>query len=405
MYTSLKKHVSSSVKGTYKKKDWSLDFERLPWIQWLNIEPMTTRQKTAFQLLYPILLQEINTKKPSKLLHYLVGKGVLFWQDVVVIQHGRQTDLERNSPLLKIIWTRGKAGFTGLVDGLRSRYGGWQGYLADMLELKYNMANTRDMMDIYKVICHDLVKVMPVGWSALPRVLGMSNSHIEKCRRENKLLANQLLHCLLISSSQHFNKDHLLSKLLSALHVINRDDIADGIAILLNTMYEIQSVHQENMASDETKETNNTALDEIDAQNEETVEVVFQQQNNGVQLKSASSFCSDGETPRADSGFDSRMSTSTPITLYPPTPPPHSSNQRYHHRSSSKKFYRKTPSLEKFEGLSNIGRVKSGRLHGYRISPRAKTNAWERRSPSILQADYLAHPNQDNLFMDYLVYQ
>ena len=59
-------------------------------------EPLTKHQHQTYQLLYPILLQEINTKKPSSLLHYLVGKGVLFWQDVVIIRSKRQTDLEQN---------------------------------------------------------------------------------------------------------------------------------------------------------------------------------------------------------------------------------------------------------------------------------------------------------------------
>ena len=37
MYKSIKKTVSYTTNGTYKQKDWHFDFERLPWVQWLDI--------------------------------------------------------------------------------------------------------------------------------------------------------------------------------------------------------------------------------------------------------------------------------------------------------------------------------------------------------------------------------
>ena len=36
-----------------------------------------------------------------------------------------------------------------------------------------------DLLGVYKIICHDLIKVMSVGWSALPRALGLSMKEIE----------------------------------------------------------------------------------------------------------------------------------------------------------------------------------------------------------------------------------
>ena len=59
-------------------------------------EPMTEDQQTTLRKLCPILLQELHTKHPSKLCHFLVGRGTMTWQDVVVVEHLRQTDLERN---------------------------------------------------------------------------------------------------------------------------------------------------------------------------------------------------------------------------------------------------------------------------------------------------------------------
>lgn len=192
MYPIIKRTVSSTKNGAYKKRYRSVDFEMLPWVQWLDVgeisiklkrafwrnnhhgvydaEPLTEEQRRIFRYLYPILLQEINTKKPSKLLHFLIGRGVLFWQDVVIIQHQRQTDMERNrylqtrssyiarngcplhwcsltcSPFLRILMSRGQEAYYSLIDGLRSRYGAWQGYLADLLAAKCDLTTVRGML-------------------------------------------------------------------------------------------------------------------------------------------------------------------------------------------------------------------------------------------------------------------
>lgn len=37
MYKSIKRTVSQTTNGTYKRNDWHFDFERLPWVQWLDI--------------------------------------------------------------------------------------------------------------------------------------------------------------------------------------------------------------------------------------------------------------------------------------------------------------------------------------------------------------------------------
>lgn len=37
-----------------------------------------------------------------------------------------------------------------------------------------------DMMDIFKIVCHDLVKINPLGWTGLLRKLGLKNEQIEQ---------------------------------------------------------------------------------------------------------------------------------------------------------------------------------------------------------------------------------
>ncbi|CAK8696872.1 uncharacterized protein LOC143459707 [Clavelina lepadiformis] len=420
MYSTIRKTVSKTKNGTYKTKDWHLDFERLPWVQWFDIDPLTKQQNQLFSLLYPILLQEINTKKPSSLLHFLVGKGVLFWQDVVIIETSRQTDLERNTPFLKIIATRGQAGYKGLIEGLRSRYGAWQAYLADMLEGKVSLVALRDMMDLYKIVCHDLIKIVPVGWTALPRVLGLTAKNIDKCRRHNKLQSNQVLHSLLMWTGQRTDTNQLLAQLLTGLRRINRQEIADGLIVLLNTIHGMQEAGGSMLAKGDE--------DTINDQYEQTEEASHLE--SGVSIATMMSEDSDNEEifeiepqrpilkngrrnlKSVDSGFPSTPDSSrTLATPYTPTSSPTYSNRRAYsqpstvRRSRSPDHRGKTPTLRKIypEEISTT-KIQSGKVYNYELTPRTVTNAWEKRKPSILQLDYMTHPNHDNMFMDYLVY-
>jgi len=239
MYAEIKSIAGKTKNGTYKNTN-KYDKERLVWDQWIDIEPMTEEQQTTLRKLCPVLLQELHTKHPSKLCHFLVGRGTMTWQDVVVVEHLRQTDLERNSPFLKILQTKGQQGFKAFVEALRSRHGAWQGYLADLLENKCDFDVLQDLLGVYKIICHDLIKVMSVGWSALPRALGLSQKEIEKCRRQNKLLVNQCLHSLILWTGMRTDTSNLVTELVRGLEAIKRFDIAGGM-ILLMTAIEVRS--------------------------------------------------------------------------------------------------------------------------------------------------------------------
>lgn len=343
MYAEIKALAGKTKYGTYKNTT-KYDKERLVWDQWIDIEPMTEEQRITLRKLCPILLQELHTKHPSRLCHFLVGRGTMTWQDVVVIEHLRQTDMERNSPFLKIIQTRGRQGFKAFVEALRSRHGAWQGYLAELLENKCDFEVLQDLLGVYKIICHDLIKVMSVGWSALPRALGLSMKEIEICRRQNKLLTNQVLHSLILWTGHRTDKSNLVSDLIRGLEAIKRFDIAGGVILLMNAI--------------EVRSAQNTPRRPTTA---------------GKKKRRASSA----------RGTPSR-SLSVPALQARLTAP--------NEMETIEKGHRKL-------------RVKSGKLYSYGISPRNKSNAWERRRPSIIQLDYTTHPASDNMFVDHLAHR
>nr|XP_039271541.1 uncharacterized protein LOC120345986 [Styela clava] len=437
MYSSLKRRVSQTRSGTYKRNDWFLDFERLPWMEWMDLQPMRKGQYVSLQLLYPILLQEINIAKPSKLLHFLIGKGVLSWQDVVVIQHNRQTDMEMNAPFLRIIMTRGETGFYGFLDALRSRHGGWQGYLADMIDMHFNPAIVRDLLDVFKIVCHDLTRLTPAGWSALPRALGLSVARIERARRQNRLLVNQALHSLLLWSGHRDDKEHILNELLIGLVKIHRVEIAESLVRLVDMVHKLQrwriplkskeedavfdeseSRSDDEQTRDKSDRVNTPGLDSgmsLPAEEDLEVAAVFglsrssSQQSGGNLLAPRSTSYGKGKKRRNHQSVDSGFVSPVPSGR---TPDPHGLGTRKYRakppRSPRGRIQRSYPKLRTLSSLSATDmqeRIQKGRVYNYGLSPRGKSNAWENRSPTILQTDYVVHPNHDNLFMDYLIYQ
>lgn len=398
------------------------------------MQPMRHGQLISLRLLYPILLQEINTARPSKLLHFLVGKGVLYWQDVVVIQHNRQTDLEMNPVFLRILLTRGEEGFYGFMEGLRSRHGGWQGYLADMIEMQFNPIIIRDLLDIFKIVCHDLTKLTPVGWSALPRVLGLPKEKIERARRQNRLLVNQALHSLLLWSGHRDDKEEVLNDLLIGLMKINRNEIAESIVRLVDMVHYLQRwksprAEEADQVFDEDREQEK----DVKVADGTTTSVAYQ---NGLSMppedvEVAAVFEASSSRPVSrPKGMRRKYRQSTDSGFASPSPQPPGSSRRdekseihsqrsprsrsqqsstpRRRKSSSQRSSTSYPRLRSLTPMSATDPesiVQTGHVYTYGLGPRRKSNAWERRTPTILQSDYTVHPNHDNLFMDYLVYQ
>jgi len=48
MYPIIKRTVSSTKNGAYKKRYRSVDFEMLPWVQWLDVGEISIKLKRAF---------------------------------------------------------------------------------------------------------------------------------------------------------------------------------------------------------------------------------------------------------------------------------------------------------------------------------------------------------------------
>ncbi|XP_019628355.1 PREDICTED: uncharacterized protein LOC109472931 [Branchiostoma belcheri] len=194
------------------------DFEHLPFIEWVVHHPMSVEHQAILLRHHSTLVRELNTLKPSRLFSFLIGRKVLNFQDEAVILHRKSSEFavkaaflhilklkgDRafkafcgcsssefavNAAFLHILKLKGDRAFKAFCDGLRSRCGAHQGYLAELLEGTIG-ENMSDLIDIFKIVSYHVALARPLGWAALPRDLGVPVRVIESCKRENRSVKN-----------------------------------------------------------------------------------------------------------------------------------------------------------------------------------------------------------------------
>ncbi|KAI8504231.1 hypothetical protein Bbelb_182990 [Branchiostoma belcheri] len=295
----------------------------------LPSDPLTLEQKLLFHRYRRELVNELFTAPPSRLFHYLIGKGALTLPDryrllswtmvliltvvlavvltvvlalvltavlvvvltavlavvltavlavvltvvlavvlTVVLAVVKETAV--NKAFLKRIAAKGERGYLAFCDGLRSRHGAWQGYLAELLEGhvmsmvgdEVRRAATRPgnvctlpkpdksamlthstdvipalyFLQLLKVVSLNIVQYLPQGWTRLVRLLNVTPRELETCKRQNKLRTHQVLHALMLWVGARVDQDDLIKQLLSALKRIHCAKVADLVQSLYSDL-------------------------------------------------------------------------------------------------------------------------------------------------------------------------
>ncbi|XP_078585518.1 uncharacterized protein LOC144867448 [Branchiostoma floridae x Branchiostoma japonicum] len=211
------------------------DFEHLPFIEWVVHHPMSVEHQAILLRHHSTLVRELNTLKPSRLFSFLIGRKVLNFQDEAVILHRKSSEFAVNAAFLHILKLKGDRAFKAFCDGLRSRCGAHQGYLAELLEGTIG-ENMSDLIDIFKIVSYHVALARPLGWAALPRDLGVPVRVIESCKRENRLGSHRLVHCLIRWMDCRTDAERLLDELVNSLYRLNLGYVATGVEALRVTM-------------------------------------------------------------------------------------------------------------------------------------------------------------------------
>ncbi|XP_066283244.1 uncharacterized protein [Branchiostoma lanceolatum] len=198
----------------------------------LPSDPLTLEQKLLFHRYRRELITELFTAPPSRLFHYLIGKGALTLPDVRVIKADKLKETAVNKAFLKRIAAKGERGYLAFCDGLRSRHGAWQGYLAELLDGHVMSMVGDDFLQLLKVVSLNIVQYLPQGWTRLVRLLGVTPRELETCKRQNKLRTHQVLHALTLWVGARVDQDDLITQLLSALKRIRCGKVADLVQSL-----------------------------------------------------------------------------------------------------------------------------------------------------------------------------
>ncbi|XP_078594865.1 uncharacterized protein LOC144872480 [Branchiostoma floridae x Branchiostoma japonicum] len=202
----------------------------------LPSDPLTLEQKLLLHRYRKELVTELYTAPPSRLFHYLIGKGALTLPDVRVIKADKLKETAVNKAFLKRLAAKGERGFLAFCDGLRSRHGAWQGYLAELLDGHVMSMVGDDFLQLLKVVSLNIVQYLPQGWTRLVRLLGVTPRELETCKRQNKLRTHQVLHALTLWVGARVDQDDLIKQLLSALKRIRCGKVADLVQSLYSDL-------------------------------------------------------------------------------------------------------------------------------------------------------------------------